>query len=273
VNSIHRERTFFGVHEVIAIGKTHTLFHGTTAHGKQIFDDEQARRTATTYYHASGPAGDIFQLMRDTNRDDHIALIGMGAGTLAAYGREGQHMTFYEIDPAVAAIAQSPKLFTFLHDSPANINIVLGDGRLTFARDTGARVNLLVLDAFSSDAIPIHLLTREAFDLYRSRLADDGLILVHISNRHFDLAPELAAIARAMHWSCYVRMDPIVSDTQRREGKQESTWAVLAPNPQALGQLARISMWDDAFKKYAGQIPDRAWTDDRASPLRALASP
>jgi hypothetical protein len=269
-NSIHRERTFFGVHEVLAFGNTRTLFHGTTAHGKQDLISDATRAIATTYYHASGPAGEIFTMMRDTNRDTNIALIGMGAGTLAAYGREGQTMTFYEIDPAVARIASDQRFFTFLRDSKARIRVVLGDGRLLFEREANADTNLIVLDAFSSDAIPVHLLTREAFDLYRSRLAPDGVILVHISNRHFNLAPELASIARDIGWHCAVRIDPIVTESQRAEGKQESVWAVLTANRANLGRLAKFSLWDDAAIKYQSKMPQRAWTDDYAPTLRTL---
>ncbi len=269
-NSIERERTFFGVHEVLAFGNTRTLFHGTTAHGKQDLTSEATRAIATTYYHASGPAGDIFAMMRETGRDGNIALIGMGAGTLATYGREGQAMTFYEIDPAVARIASDERFFTFLRDSKATIRVVLGDGRLLFEREADANTNLIVLDAFSSDAIPVHLLTREAIDLYRSRLTPDGLILIHISNRHFNLAPELASIARDIGWRCYVRVDPIVTASQRAEGKQESVWAVLTSSPQNMGRLAKFSLWDDAERKYQDAIPQRAWTDDYAPTLRAL---
>ncbi|GDX98104.1 hypothetical protein LBMAG48_05080 [Phycisphaerae bacterium] len=269
-NSVYRERTFFGVHEVLAIGNAHTLFHGTTAHGKQVRESDVTRRVATTYYHASGPAGDVFAMMRQRGDDDDVAMIGMGAGTLAAYGRSGQRMTFYEIDPAVARIASDERLFSFLKDSAADVRVVLGDGRVAFAREARAGVDLLVLDAFSSDAIPVHLLTREAFDLYLSRLADDGVILVHISNRYFDLAPELAAVARDVGLVCYMRMDPLVSDQQRSEGKQESTWVVLARKREQLGMLGRFSMWDEVGAKYGGRVPKRAWTDDYASVLRAL---
>ena len=269
-NSVYRERTFFGVHEVLAIGNAHTLFHGTTAHGKQVRESDVTRRVATTYYHASGPAGDVFAMMRPRGDDDDVAMIGMGAGTLAAYGRSGQRMTFYEIDPAVARIASDERLFSFLKDSAADVRVVLGDGRVAFAREARAGVDLLVLDAFSSDAIPVHLLTREAFVMYLSRLADDGVILVHISNRYFDLAPELAAVARDVGLVCYMRMDPLVSDQQRSEGKQESTWVVLARKREQLGMLGRFSMWDEVGAKYGGRVPKRAWTDDYASVLRAL---
>jgi hypothetical protein len=269
-NSVYRERTFFGVHEVLAFGNTRTLFHGTTAHGKQDLTSDATRRIATTYYHASGPAGDIFNMMRETGRDTNVALIGMGAGTLAAYGHKGQTMTFYEIDPAIARIASDQHFFTFLRDSQAKVRVVLGDGRLLFEREADANTNLIVLDAFSSDAIPVHLLTREAVDLYRSRLTANGVILVHISNRHFNLAPELASIARDIGWHCAVRVDPIVTESQRAEGKQESVWVVLTATRDNLGRLAKFSLWDDATIKYQSSMPTRAWTDDYAPTLRTL---
>lgn len=267
-SSIYRERTFFGVHEVIAIGDSHTLFHGTTAHGKQVRTNDATRRIATTYYHASGPACDVFKMMRETERDGDVAMIGMGAGTLAAYGRAGQRMTFYEIDPAVARIAQDDRLFSFLRDSQASVRVVLGDGRIMFAADEQP-VDLIVLDAFSSDAIPVHLLTTEAFAMYAQRLKPEGVILVHISNRYFNLVPELAVVAREMGWACRVRRDPLVTEKQRAEGKQESSWMMLARSEADFGLLARVSMWD----LVTGKLPAEAWTDDNASVLRAIGAP
>jgi spermidine synthase len=205
-------------------------------------------------------------MMHATNRDGDIALIGMGVGTQAAYGHAGMRMTYFEIDPAVARIAQDPAFFSFLAQSEASVRVVLGDGRAMLAREPKASFDMLVLDAFTSDAIPVHLLTREAFsDVYLPSLREHGIVLVHVSNRYFDLVPELGTIASELGLACVSRNDPLVLESQRAEGKQESVWVLIARKQSDLGSLGRMSMWDPVQRAH-----DRAWTDDYASLLRAL---
>src|SRR5439155_25787062 len=157
---VFQERSFFGIHRVTQDpdARAHSLVHGNTVHGQQRFGPGE-RRVGRTYYHASGPMAQVFQMLAKRGDRRPVAVVGLGAGSLAVYGQPGQELTFYEIDPVVIRIATDPALFTFLQDSPAKIDMVPGDARLTLAKAPDQRYGLIVIDAFSSDAIPVHLLT------------------------------------------------------------------------------------------------------------------
>ncbi|MFH1267013.1 MAG: fused MFS/spermidine synthase [Planctomycetota bacterium] len=186
------ERNFYGVVRVRHDRRhnANSLIHGTTNHGLQSRDPNR-RRQPLSYFHRTGPLGDVFQALSDRGSFREIGVIGLGTGTIAAYGKPGQRITYYEIDPAILRIARDPRYFTFLRDQEAELDVVLGDARLSLVDAPSARYDLLVLDAFSSDAIPVHLLTREAIALYLNKLADRGVLALHISNRYLDLAPVL----------------------------------------------------------------------------------
>src|SRR5690606_21993174 len=173
----YTERTFFGVIKISETSDKRILSHGTTVHGEQYLDTPR-RLQATSYYHEKGPLGDIILLCRKLTGCHRIGVVGLGAGTVAAYGTEGDQIRFFEIDPEVVRVAQNPQYFTYISDSKANISIAIGDGRLAL-RELDQRFDLLVIDAFTSDAIPVHLLTVEALDQYSSLLANDGLIALH----------------------------------------------------------------------------------------------
>ncbi len=189
---LHEARSFYGTYRVLEDGGRHLLVHGTTVHGTE-YTDAARRDLPTTYYARSGPLGDVFD--RLGTRAEDVGVVGLGAGTVAAYGEPGQRMTFFEIDPEVVRIARDQRFFHYLADSPADVRTVTGDGRLALAREPRATYDLLVLDAFSSDAIPVHLMTQEAVALYASRLRPGGVLMFHISNRVFDLEPVLGAAA------------------------------------------------------------------------------
>jgi hypothetical protein len=196
----HIERTFFGIHRVNVEGDVFELVHGTTVHGSQDRSSPSARRTATTYFHPDGPFGDLAALGADA---DAIGVLGLGAGTIAAYGQPGQILVFHEIDPAVVDIAWS--WFTYLEDSPADVEVVLGDGRLTLDGITG-EYGLLVADAFTSDAVPVHLLTVEAISTYFDAVVDGGVVALNISNRYLDLRPVAAGAARELELAAMYRL-------------------------------------------------------------------
>ena len=158
-----------------------------------------------SYYHRKGPVGDVFDAANRSGRLTDVGIIGLGAGTIATYARPGQNFTFYEIDPAVERIARDPRYFTFLSDCRGNCDVVLGDGRLTMAAAPDRHFDLIVLDAFSSDAIPTHLLTRQAIDMYLSKLKPDGLLVFHVSNLFFTLEPLLANTAASKGLACLAR--------------------------------------------------------------------
>lgn len=257
---LHAERTFFGVARVEAEGDRHVLVHGTTIHGWQ---DRRPDHIALpkSYYDGSGPAGDVFEQYGHRPLADQVALVGLGTGALAAFGRSGQTFTFYEIDQAIVDIATDPQLFTYLRDSAAAIEIVLGDGRLSLRDAPADHFGIIVIDGFSSDAIPVHLVTAEAVELYRSKLRPGGVLLFHISNRHVDLEPVLGAIAARQDLSGVVGSD--ATDPQLGEVR----WVALAEGRQSLAPLIRDPRWRPLVTE-PGQGP--AWTDDFSNVVQAV---
>ncbi len=271
---IHAERNFFGslmIHEKDRDDPAeHRLLlqHGNILHGAQWLADD-LRNRPTSYFGETGGGGIAFRETEDRNAR-RIGVIGLGAGTLAVYGRPGDSMRFYEIDPAVAAAATNH--FTFLKDSAALIEIVPGDARLSLEREPKQAYDLLVLDAFSSDAIPTHLLTREAFELYLSHLAEDGVIALHLSNRHLDLPLVVWAAAYELRLET-----ALIEDLQDRRDRNAPKEAEGAPKPKRT-RLTGSSTWmlltrDAAFLQRpaiqeAALEPDvlpqriRVWTDD-----------
>jgi len=296
------ERNFLGVIKVTASpdGQFTRMVHGSTIHGQQRtaprpqyvasfalpvgatnplselmilaaadgrWDD---RHRPLTYYHPTGPAGIAFRFLVDGwHGPRRIGAGGLGTGAIASYARPDQDWTFYELDPAVERLARDDRYFTFLRDSHArSLNVVIGDARLRLAAEPDGSFDLLVLDAFSSDAIPIHLLTAEAFALYERKLAAGGVILLHLSNRYLDLPPVVAAVAQSMPRPMAVREndDLGISDREKDEGKSPSIWVIVARRDEDFGPLTR---------SIRGFLPARAatalpWTDDRADLLRAL---
>ncbi len=191
-----RDRSFFGVTEVIRDpdGERVVLMNGTTVHGAQLTDPAQ-RRTPISYYGSDGPMGDIFAVGADSSAVDtkRIAVVGLGAGGLAAYLDSWMSMTFFEIDPVVIEAASEPRFFTYLSDAPARPNIVVGDARLSIAEEPDATYDLLIMDAFTSDSVPVHLITVEAIRDAVRTLAPDGVIAFNVSSRYYDLRPSISA--------------------------------------------------------------------------------
>jgi hypothetical protein len=188
-----------------------------------------------------------------------VAIVGLGVGTLACYARPGQSWTFYEIDPAVARIAGEPRYFRYLQDCRADtLKIVLGDARQRLADAPDHAYQLIVLDAFNSDAVPVHLISREALRLYRSKLASGGVLAFNLSNRYLDLDPVMGRQAEDTGLFCRVRYDLHVSDSEKRDGKQPSIWAVMALTEGDLQSLAGDSRWQPP----ALRPGSRVWTDD-----------
>lgn len=247
-------RSFFGVHRVVQDADFHRLQHGGTMHGLQRRDSMEACEP-NSYYHRTGPLGQLFEVIG--GGFERVAVIGLGSGGAACYGRAGQHWTFFEIDSTVERIARDRRLFTHLAATPASVDVKLGDGRLLLAQSSQETFDLLVMDAFSSDAIPLHLVTREAIELAFSRLRPDGVLVFHISNRYLDLEPVLGAIARDMELQAKVNFDTNVTPNQRRTGKQASHWVVMTRSVPAMGRLASDARW-----RAIENAAIRAWTDD-----------
>jgi cytochrome c-type biogenesis protein CcmH/NrfF len=262
---LHRERNFFGILKVAENrrGNQRLMYHGNTVHGKQFLD--AARQCEPlAYYHRNGPLGSVFESFNSGRRPSRIAGIGLGVGAMVSYSLMDQEWTFYEINPAVIAAAQNESYFTYLSRcAGAPVRIIVGDARLRLQEAPDARYDLIVLDAFSSDAIPIHLITKEAIELYLSKLASGGMIAFHISNRNMDLRPVLAGAAQEL------KLDGIQFDDKEKDapnGKDPSLWAVLARNREDLGSLAHDSRWMPIDKN----VEPVFWSDDFSNILGVL---
>ncbi len=255
---IEQSRTFYGTYRVVDTGTTHELVHGSTVHGTQFLDDAR-RRTPTTYYARGGPVGDAFAALPDDG-PVRVAAVGLGAGSIAAYGRPGERIDFFEIDPEVERIARDPELFSYLADSEATVRTTIGDGRLALARTPRARYDMIVLDAFSSDSIPVHLMTREAIEMYLARLKPGGVLMFHISNRVFDLAPVLRGAADDLGLHAVIG-----SSTSRVDDATPTRWVALGQDVDAVDRIARDDQWSDLTG------PAQHWTDDYSSVLSVLS--
>lgn len=254
----YRGRSFFGVHRVLVnrAWNLRLLVHGGIVHGAQSLDPAR-RRDPLTYYHRTGPIGQVFAApgRRHLSR---VGVVGLGTGSLAAYGEGGQRWTYYEIDPAIVRLARDDRYFTFLKDSAATIDIVLGDARLSLSSAPPQSYDLLVVDAFSSDAIPVHLVTREALRVYVRHLGGRGVVAFHLSNRYLDLAPLVADLARDADLVLRERKDLRPSEAEAAEGKSASRWAVMARRIEDLGPLASDRRWAPV----APGAKPLLWTDD-----------
>lgn len=259
---VHLERSFFGVHKVLRDDERGymMLVHGTTLHGVQSLDPERAGESLS-YYHPTGPIGQVLETLQGREGFDQIAVVGLGVGSLACYRQDGQEWTYYEIDPLVEKIARDPRFFTYLETCAPDMNIVLGDARLSLAQAAHQQYDLIVLDAYSSDAIPLHLITREAFDLYLDKLSPDGILAFHISNRYLDLKPVLAALSHDLGLVCLFQNDMSISEEEASQGKNASQWVVIARSAAHLDPLTTDSRWN----RLESQPQQAVWTDDFAS--------
>ncbi len=264
--TLHMERNFFGVVRVTRSpdGRFIRLIHGTTMHGQQRAD-EPGRPRPMTYYHEKGPVGSLFSCL-PSDKIKRVGVVGLGTGAVAYYAKPGQRWTFFEIDPAVVRIANDPAYFRFLSTCQGDsCNVILGDARRQIARIPDGTFDLVMLDGFCSDAIPVHLLTREAFGLYFQKLTPHGVLAVHISNVHLDLPPLVARLAADHDPSLLVRYwHNIASEDERLDGKTDSQWMVLARNETDIGKMAKnTSHWEKVKV-----VPGPVWRDDFANLLR-----
>jgi len=253
-------RNFYGslrVRQSISIGGAtqRTLTNGTIKHGTQIFSPE-LRKTPTSYYAEDSGVG---LALRNccAGRARNIGVVGLGVGTIAAYGKPGDRIQFYEINPAVAPIAEN--LFTYLRDSAAKVSIVEGDGRTSLAHEAPQNFDVLVIDAFSGDAIPLHLLTTQAVALYRRHLAPGGILAFHISNQHVDLEPEIALLAGAAGMHAMRVTNP----PNDERGEFSSTWMLLTDNAAFFAQPGV----EGKARQPVENPKVHLWTDDYSSLL------
>lgn len=262
-NIIHQSRNFFGVSKVVRYPHYTEYMHGTTTHGIQAKDDKY-RLHPVSYY---GPVKKLIERLPPAFFEHPFAVLGLGAGTVACYGHKDQPMDFFEIDQAVVDIAQNPDYFTYLRDCPPQKNIIMGDGRIELAKQPDHRYSLIVLDAFTSDAVPMHLLTKEALGMYMAKTAPDvGILAFDVSNRHLSLAPFIARAAKEHGWLSY---HMLYQATPKAPFQFSSEWVIVVPPSSLwLEQLmlaglkpveipAATSLWSD---DYSNILPAIKWS-------------
>jgi hypothetical protein len=268
------QRSFFGVYRVHPSGDGlfHILIHGTTLHGAQRFYDDNGQpvdnTTPATYYYPGSPIGQTIAKRRQVlvAEKGRYGIVGLGAGSSACHKREGETWRFFEIDPTVIQISKNPKNFTFISKCQPDIDIVIGDARLTMAKEKDSSFDLLIIDAFSSDAIPVHLLTAEAVKMYLAKLKDDGVVLLHTSNRYLDLESVLSAIHRELPPGT---AGVVVSDNNADGSYAQSTSTVVifTKSEKALETYRSL---DGVMELNDNGV--RAWTDDYSDILAAFIS-
>ena len=264
-NTLYQKRSFFGVLSVRETiiedenhkpEKVHELYHGTTKHGAERLTAANLT-TPLTYYSRPGPIGQLFSEFDAENQNWTIGSVGLGAGALACYGKDTQRWRFYEIDPLVVEVAKNPRWFSYLSRCNNRAEMIIGDGRLSLEKAEDHSFDLLIMDAFSSDAVPTHLLTREALELYFRKLKDTGLLAFHITNRHLALKKVLADHVNYLHLAALLQEfkpenpAPLVVDTD---------WVVIAKQAERLQrfQQSRLGHWH----KLPITFDMQPWTDD-----------
>jgi hypothetical protein len=261
------ERSFYGIHQVVATpdGGYLLLAHGGTRHGAERVGETGAPEPLAYYHDRSGFASAIAAI-RGRPGGGAVGVVGLGTGALACYRRPGERWTFFEIDPAVLAIATDGRFFQFVPRCAPDVRIVLGDGRLSLGREPPGSLDLLVIDAFSDDAVPVHLVTREALGLFVSRLTPDGLLLLHISSRSADLVPPIAAAGRDLGLSMALR-EPPPEPALEAVHKYPARLVALSRSPAV---LAALQAADGDWHPLAAPSGALAWTDSYADVLGAM---
>jgi hypothetical protein len=264
-------RSFFGVHKIVVTpgGQYHVLMHGTTIHGAERMQNNDGtpvtgRPEPISYYHKDGGIGRAISAIRARKGGPiRVAVIGLGAGTLTCASQPGENWRFFEIDQSMVDTARDPKYFTFIQNCEPDLKPVIGDARLTFAKEPDGLYDLIIVDAYSSDAIPIHLATQEAMNIYKHKLAPQGAVLMHVSNRHLELASVVVGIADANGLKSWVFNE----DSGRDDEYIFTTSVVVSARDEAdVGTLASSEQWVQTDPT-AGQ---RVWTDDYSNILGAV---
>jgi hypothetical protein len=264
-------RSFFGVHKIVVTpnGQYHVLMHGTTIHGAEKFKNDDGtpvtgRPEVISYYHKDGGMGQAIAAIRERKGGPlRVAVIGLGSGTLTCASQPGENWKFFEIDQSMVDTARDPKYFTFIQKCEPDLQPVIGDARLTFAKELDGIYDLIIVDAYSSDAIPIHLATEEAMEIYKRKLAPQGAVVMHVSNRHLELSSVVVGIADANDLKSWVYSE----DSGRDNEYIFSTTVVVSAREEAdVGALASSDKW--ALTE--AEDNQRVWTDDYSNVLGAV---
>ncbi len=264
-------RSFFGVHKIVvtANGQYHVLMHGTTIHGAEKFQNDDGtpvtgRPEPITYYHKDGGIGQAIAAIRERKGAPlRVAVIGLGSGTLTCASEPGETWKFFEIDQSMVDTARDPKYFSYIQSCAPDLKPVIGDARLTFAREPDGIYDLIIVDAYSSDAIPIHLATEEAMEIYKDKLAPQGAVVMHVSNRHLELSSVVVGIAEANDLKSWVYSE----DSNRESEYIFATSVVVSAREETdVGKLASSEQW--ALTE--ADEHQRVWTDDYSNVLGAV---
>ena len=264
-------RSFFGVHKIVVMpgGQYHVLMHGTTIHGAQRFLNSDGTPVAgrpepISYYHRDGGIGQAIAAIRERKGAPlRVAVIGVGSGTLACAAEPGETWKFFEIDQTMIDTARDPKYFSYIQNCAPDMKPVIGDARLTFAKEPDGVYDLIVVDAYSSDAIPIHLATQEAMQIYKDKLAPQGAVVMHVSNRHLELSSVVVGIADANEMQSWVYSE----DSGRDNEYIFATTVVVSAREEAdIGKLASSDEWTQTEPTEN----QRVWTDDYSNVLGAV---
>jgi hypothetical protein len=265
-------RSFFGVHKIVVTphGQYHVLMHGTTIHGAERFLNNDGtpvtgRPEPITYYHRDGGIGQAITAIRERKGGAplRVAVIGVGSGTLACASEPDETWKFFEIDQTMVDTARDPKYFTYIQNCQPDLKPVIGDARLTFAKEPDGAYDLIIVDAYSSDAIPVHLATEEAMKIYKDKLAPQGAVVMHVSNRHLELASVIVGIADANDLKSWVYSE----DSGRDDEYIFATSVVVSAREEAdVGKLASSDQWAET----EANENQRVWTDDYSNVLGAV---
>ncbi|MEZ4459889.1 MAG: fused MFS/spermidine synthase [bacterium] len=265
-NLLERIRSPYGIYRVAQseteLGPQNTLFHGRIIHGAQMRTDDLDHLPGT-YYSLRSPIGQTFDVLARTRDTRPVGLIGLGVGTLATYAQRGQVFDFFEIDPVVAELAQNPDRFSFIENSAGTIHVKVGDGRKLLEREANGKYRMLVLDAYSSDSVPVHLLTREALQLYMDHTTPDGWLLFHCSNKYIDVQQIVINAAASLGWASLTQVHWPRESHDVKMGVTASDWVAVARTPADLAPLKSAqSDW-----KVGQPNASSVWTDDYANIL------
>jgi hypothetical protein len=264
-------RSFFGVHKIVVTprGQYHVLMHGTTIHGAERFLNDDGtpvtgRPEPITYYHKDGGIGQAIAAVRERKGAPlRVAVIGLGSGTLTCASEPGETWKFFEIDQSMVDTARDPKYFTYIQNCEPDLKPVIGDARLTFAKEPDGIYDLIIVDAYSSDAIPIHLATEEAMAIYKEKLSPQGAVVMHVSNRHLELSSVVVGIADANDLKSWIFSE----DSGRDNEYIFATSVVVCAREEAdVGTLASSDQWAET----EADEKQRVWTDDYSNVLGAV---
>ncbi len=269
---IYITRNFFGIKSVTIIPNTsvRTLYHGSTNHGAQDFAPER-RQTPLTYFHREGPAGDIFALPVAQKEGFKVGIIGLGVGSLVTYARPGNEFTFYEIDPDIIdMVSGDSPIFSFIYEQASQTRLISGDGRLKLQETPANYYDMIILDAFSSDAIPMHLITNEAMQIYLSRLKPEGVLALHISNRYLNLQPVLKKMAEKNELAALYTHDHTFDASDKNNYLRERcTYVVMARSYEPISKLKEVK--SKTWQELPSDMPEVAlWTDSFSSIIPIL---